>query len=313
MRRGEASRTSFSVCGVEQVDGNVPLTGEDIPVSGADGTKLYARAGAPNYTYDGRNLQEVFGTAAALHEAVAAGDFSRIRVGDYWPVTLNGDFYDLGDSTSKTLSNALLKMEVAGIDTYYNYGDTPAPHHLLMCSRDCLPVMLKMRSADTTWYNTSIAVPWIGSAMYETLNNATNGLLALLAALDIGSYIYAGPNNAGMRYLGELKASGAATVTGGAWSDRGKIFLPCEQELWGQSIWAEYTWGGGCPVQWPIFVGSMRHMIKGLGNGGDRASWWYASSAVGSPSDFCYLNAGGRPGTAAASSLYSVPICCLFV
>ena len=48
------------------------------------------------YDYGGRNLKEVFGTAEDLHNALAAEDYSQISVGDYWPITLNGTFWDYG-------------------------------------------------------------------------------------------------------------------------------------------------------------------------------------------------------------------------
>lgn len=49
-----------------------------------------------NYTTDGRNLKDFFTDGDALHTALAAGNFAHIRVGDYWPFTLNGTFRDYG-------------------------------------------------------------------------------------------------------------------------------------------------------------------------------------------------------------------------
>ena len=46
------------------------------------------------YSYTGRNLKEIFGTAESLHDAIAAGDFSQIHIRDYWPITLSGTFKD---------------------------------------------------------------------------------------------------------------------------------------------------------------------------------------------------------------------------
>lgn len=62
---------------------------------GADG-----KDGAPkNYEYSGADLSAVFDSAAALHTAVAAGDFSRIRIGDYWPITVSGNYTDFARYT----------------------------------------------------------------------------------------------------------------------------------------------------------------------------------------------------------------------
>ena len=263
-----------------------------------------------NYLYAGRDLSTIF-TAAQLHAAVSAGDFSNIRVGDYWPITLTGTYYDYAESANKTLSSAVVNLEVAGIDTYLQYGDTAVPHHLVMISRDCLPNTMKMRSADATWYNTSATNPWLGSAAYETFNNTTNGILALVAATALGAYIYAGANDKGMRFLGETKAAEATAATGWGWLDRGKLWLPTEREVWGQDVWSEHSWGGGVPIQAPIFAGSLRHIIKGLGNGGSRYYWWCSSSLSGTAAHFCTVRHDGLADLAGAGDASGVPLCFL--
>ena len=229
----------------------------------------------------GRNLKDVFGTAAALHTAVSAGDFSRIRIGDYWPVTLSGTYRDfsaytcpggtayysdaglgiyvgttaqsceaayvnatccsvtVGGATcyvstalcsayfDRTFSDTVFKMEVAGINPFFNYGDTAlAVAHLLFCSADLIAQTVRMRAGNGLWQDAAAANPWLGSALFATLNNASYGLLPLLAASDIGAYLYGGPNGKGMRCLAELKGSGVAAATGMSWIDRGKLFLP---------------------------------------------------------------------------------------
>lgn len=105
----------------------------------------------PNYDYAGKNLKDIFGTAAAFRAAVAAGDFSRIRIGDYWPISLTGTYRDYAVDTDKTFNNAVLLMEVAGINIYWRYGDTAlsAPH-VLLCPRDCLPNAAQMRFENST-------------------------------------------------------------------------------------------------------------------------------------------------------------------
>lgn len=277
----------------------------------ADGSYFPFSSIAPQpYAYEGRDLSTIFASAQELRNAVAAGDFSRIHVGDYWPVTLNGNYTDCGESTTKTLSGAVAKLEVAGINTYMNYGDTPVDvPHILFCSRDCLPNTTKWRKADTTWYNSSETNPWRGSAVYATLNV---GILPLLAATDIGKFIYEGPNGNGMRFLGEVKSGSATTATGWEWYDRGKLFLPMEREVWGAGIWSELTYGGGgLPMQWPIFAGSWRHVIKGLGDGGSRYHWWLGSSGAGNASNACGVGTDGNADDGAASNLRAVPLCFL--
>ena len=62
-----------------------------------DGTTYDLRAanGTPVIEgYGGNDLSEEFESAAAFHAAVAAGDFSKIRVGDFFPITVSGSYRD---------------------------------------------------------------------------------------------------------------------------------------------------------------------------------------------------------------------------
>lgn len=286
----------------------------------SDGQQQQARAniGAQaaiihNYAYDGKDLSQIF-TAAELHQKVSAGDFSGIQNGDYWPITLSGTIYDYAEAAEKTISNAIIKLEVAGVNFYLQYGDTAVPNHLLFCSRDLLPWALKFRAENTTWYDTSATNPWLGSHLYQTLNNPSNGLLPLIAATDIGAYIYAGPSGNGMRFLGEIKGPTATTATGWAWADRGKLFLPSEREVWGSDTWSEPGFGGGLALQWPIFAGTVRHIIKGLGNNGSRYAWWCCSTDAGGPGIICSVNNTGNPNNTSATYAWAgAPVCFLFV
>lgn len=264
-----------------------------------------------NYTYDGQDLSQKY-TAAELHQKVSSGDFSGIQNGDYWPITLTGSFKDYATGQTKTLNNAAFKLE-ANINVYINYGDTPVANHILFCSRDLVPLTLQMRSWNTTWYDDSQTNPWLGSALYQTLN-ASDGLQALVASTDIGAYMYAGPNGNGMRFILETKGTDATTATGWGWGDRGKLFLPTEREVWGQDVWSEHTRSSGAAVQWPVFAGSLKHIIKGLGNGGSRYYWWCQSSCAGSAADFAFVDGYGYPSsTGAAVTWISAPLCFLFV
>ena len=323
--------------------------------------------GVPNYTYDGVNLKTVFSNATQLHNAVQWGDFSRIRVGDYWPVTLNGSFYDYSSYTApsgteyysntslttsagtlseakevtfvtenicvfkienvsyyvatsdclgfveRTFTNAGIKFEVCP-QVYLNYGDTsPVSNHLLMVPRDCLPQYLKMRRTNVDWTDTNETNPWLGSALYKTLNDPDHGIIKLLEATDVGAYIYSGPNGKGMRFLCETKAAGQIDATAWSWKDRGKLFLPLECEVWGTTIWQDRTYGVGSCVQWPIFAGSLKHIKKAKGEGGAQAGWWCASSLAGSAEKFTFVSFAGTAGSGTnAKDQFSVAPCFLF-
>ena len=266
-----------------------------------------------NGVYEGRDLSTVFASAAALHAAVAAGNFKKIHVGDYWPITLNGTYHNYATDADATM-NAVMKMEVAAINPYIQHGDTAltAPH-ILFCSRDCMPPTLQYRSENSTWYDTDAVNPWLGSHLYQTLNNADNGIVKLVEATDLGAYLFAGPNSKGMRAYMYTMAAGAGAPTAGAWSDRGKLFLPEEREVYGSNIRTPDTTGIATNLynQWDIFRGSARHIMKGAGNGGGRCDWWLESAY--SATSFCIVGSGGfATNTLAAYTNFRVPLCFLF-
>jgi hypothetical protein len=335
-----------------------------------DGTTYDLRAanGSPSIEgYGGNDLSEEFENAAAFHAAVAAGDFSKIHIGDYFPVTLNGSYTDfarftvpsgttyysdaaltteagtteaaaegeyqsatavkfkvsgadcyaaIGDCTpgfEKTM-NAAVKLEVAAINPYLRHGDTELnTQHVLLCSRDCLPPTLQYRCNNSVWFDTTQVNPWRGSALWETLNNPDSGIIKLLEATAVGPYVFKGPNNKGMRAMLPTMAAGAGSPTNWAWTDRGRLFLPTEREVYGANAWANaggYE-AGNLYNKWPIFDGSARHVIKGSGDGGGRCNWWLESA--NSASSFAlvyYLGYAGNSGAAGTS--IRVPLCFLF-
>ena len=366
-----------------------------------------------NYALDGVDLSTVFADADALYDAYSQEDYSKIHIGDYWPVTLNGTYRDYGKLTApagttyysdealtsaagtldedaeatgvqntnlpgcheayctikvgsathyvawtdcldyqeRTLSNAVMLFEVAGINQYWRYGDSGlngfhngAPH-LVLSPRDGLPHTLKMRKLNEVWegqhidtftgdgttaeftlsgtagtlgyvfvagarktYNTDYTfgsnkvtfksgkipangaiiqiewmddkTPWTGSALYRTFNDPDHGILPLIQAADAKLYahIHMGPNGKGMRYMGETRNK--TNQQGYAWEDRGVLFLPTEDEIWGRPIYSASNMAGVAhQLQWPIYAGGgRRHFAKGAGNAASRNYVWSASS-----------------------------------
>ena len=322
--------------------------------------------------YGGNDLSEEFANAAAFHAAIAAGDFSKIHIGDYWPINLNGSYkdyalwtvpsgttyysdtalttsvgtteaelsgsYQSATATKITISgteyyvatsdctagylksmNADAKMEVAAINPYLRFGDTEfTAQHVLLCSRDCLPPTLQYRCSNGVWCDTTQVNPWLGSALYKTLNDADAtqytgyGIVKLVEATALGAYLYKGPNNKGMRAYLETMAAGAAAPTAGAWSDRGRLFLPEEMEVYGSKIRSPKSTAIADMLynQWPIFAGTGRHIIKGAGDGGGRSGWWLESAT--SATNFALVGSyGSADYTNAATTRIRVPLCFL--
>lgn len=260
----------------------------------------------PTYEYSDRDLSKVF-SADELHEKIAAQDYSGIRMGDYWPIPLSGTAHDYATDTDFTLNETLLLEFMPNF--YAESGDTAVPPHILVCSRDLLSKTLQFRSADDVWYDTAATNPWLGSHLYQTLNNPDNGIVNLVRQTDIGQYLYAGPNGKGMRDVLETKAAGATTATGRGWADRGLLFLPHEREIWGSGPFGEKQDGGYC-LQWPTFAGSRKRITKY--RNGSRYSWWSCSSLAGSSTFICSVNGNGIANSATASGTWlSVPLCFL--
>ncbi|MDL2318060.1 hypothetical protein LJC74_03065 [Eubacteriales bacterium OttesenSCG-928-A19] len=98
---------------------------------------------------------------AWIKARITAVDYSGINIGDYIPFVANTN---------------QIKAEVAGIDTYYNYGDAAVPHHIDFISRDCWP--------DAHYYNrvnynngTSVSPsPWLASDIYAWLNSLSRSV-----------------------------------------------------------------------------------------------------------------------------------------
>lgn len=260
----------------------------------------------PTYEYSDRDLSKVF-TADELHAKIAAQDFSGIRMGDYWPITLSGTAHDYATDTDFALNETHLLEFMPNF--YAKSGNITTPPHILVCSRDLLSKTLQFRSADDVWYDTAATNPWLGSHLYQTINNPDNGIVKLVRQTDIGQYLHEGPSGKGMHDVIEIKAAGATTATRRTWEDRGLLFLPHEREIWGNGPFSEKMDGGYC-LQWPTFAGSHKRIIKN--RNGIRCRWWSCSSCAGSSADICIASYAGFADYVPVSNAgLSVPLCFL--
>lgn len=291
------------------------VKGELSPLSaayeGADLTQRYAA--------------EISGTAGADAEAkkwnwikarIQAKNYVGIHIGDYIPFALT--------------DGKQFKAEVAGIDTYYNYGDTPVGHHIDFITRDCHPDPRAWNKVD---YNNGTNIspnPWLACDLYAWLNNkamwvpnATTASQALVAV----DYTTTG-------VLGKLPAALSAVIVEKrllvphrytasdvliddntwSWQNVGKLWVPFEFEVCGCNVWGSnaspnqgYSIGGF--VQYPIFSCNMKR-VKGAGDGGARATWWLAS-ARGGGSTFAasVSHYGGANNNDASNTGVRAPLC----
>lgn len=136
--------------------------------------------------------------------------------------------------------------------------------------------------------------PWTGSALYQTFNDPDHGIIKLIQTADekLYNHMYKGPNGAGMRYYGETRSK--TNQQSGVWEDRGILFLPTEDEIWGRLIFSTGASASVNMQQWPIYAnGGRRQFAKGAGNAASRTYVWCASS--GSVTSIAFVSDYGNP------------------
>ena len=238
--------------------------------------------------------QEITESWSDLQARCATGDFSGIHIGDFKTITLT--------------TYEVVVMEVAGIDTYYRCGDVEIGHHIDFISRDCLAGGRRMKATDNNNGTASEKNPWRASELFQTLNNTSTGVYSTLPS-DLKSCIIEK-----RALLEERYSSGGAVSadTGWAWYNMGKLWLPIETEVFGHHSWSEPgfgTAGGGCNIQYPIFMNA-KHIIKGDGNTGPRCAWWEASAYRLNTTHFCRVYGDGESSYRLASYADNcVPLC----
>ena len=241
----------------------------------------------------GKELPESW---AALQARIQAGNFKGIRIGDFKTITLT--------------TGEKVVMEVAGIDQYHRCGDIEIGHHVDFISRDCLAGTKVFNDTNNNNGTEAEPNPWRASKLFQTLNDEATGVFATLPG-DLKACII------DKRAMLELRYSAAGALessTGWAWNNMGKLWLPTEVELLGNTFWSDgdagWTGGGGCNLQYPIFYGGAKHIIKGAGNGGGRCNWWEASAQRQSATNVCVVDGHGDAGyyVATYGGIYA-PLC----
>lgn len=231
---------------------------------------------------------------AWIKARIQAANYTGLHIGDYIPFVAGGN---------------VIKAEIGGIDTYYNYGDTAVPHHIDFISRDCWPDAHVFNKVN---YNNGTSVsphPWLASDLYAWLNGLAmqvpNSTTADPTMVDV-DYSATGVYN---KLPAELKTvivqkrailpsrytAGSLLIDDNswAWADMGKLWVPSEIEVYGCEHWGSkngYSSGGF--QQYPIFATNMKR-VKGAGDGGARAAWWLLSAFGGGSAAFAFVYATG--------------------
>lgn len=225
-------------------------------------------------TYQGRNLTDVY-TPAQLSAKIKNQDFSDLNIGDYFDVTLTNS------EDVQLVISAFNANIMQGDGTLINTNP-----HITMTFRDCLKTTYQMNAEND---NTG---GYAASALAATVNTTIFNLLpAEWKAIVMPT-----------RRLEPNKGTHA-------WETR-NMWLLTEPEVFGRNVWGEAGYGGAAYVQLPIFQGSFRHIVKGLGKGaaegGSRYGWWLASPHASSTANFCSVGSYGNAGGSNASNSLGV-------
>ena len=242
---------------------------------------------------------------AWIKARISAGDFSKLHVADYIPVTC----------TNGTKFNA----RIAGINTYKGYGDTAVGNHIDFISASVWPTTFKMNLKNfNNGLDADHQYPWLSSNGYHFLNslagNVPNGTgnLPETEAVDYtagGVYFFL-PDalknvivEKRMYIPKRFSASGIQSEdNAGGWENIGKLWLPSEVEVTGAPIWGCNKYGAMGSVQYPLFANNMNRNIG-------RTSWWTLSATSGYATGFVGVYLNGSVANYYASTDYRGPVC----
>lgn len=101
-------------------------------INGGDGKKY---SFLPTENYPGEDLSVVFADEIKSYTDVWAWIKARIKAGNYDGIHTN-DYIPF-----QTTNNVSLKARVAGIDSYYNYGDAQVGHHIDFITEELWPTL----------------------------------------------------------------------------------------------------------------------------------------------------------------------------
>ena len=260
---------------------------------------------------------------AWIRARIRAGNFLGVHTKDYIPI--------------KTSNNVNLKAEVAGINTYTNYGDTAVGKHIDFICRELWPTLHVINKVN---YNNGVPAftpegaeeeiaaqeyPWLACDLYHFINSLSGyvpneaKLNPAMVAVDYtadGIYYYLPEALKNVivekrAYLPKrYSASGLLSDdNAGGWTNIGKLWLPSESEVYGAPCWGGK--GGystmGNNVQYPIFAHNMTRLKY---RSGSRYRWWLLGSCSGSSAGWCYVhNNGNADYYYASNTSVAAPVC----
>ncbi len=252
-----------------------------------------------NHIYRGRDLAIAFASEIAffsdewawIKDRIQKADYTGIHVGDYIPIIMD---------------NKTVKMQVAGIDTYYRMTDRKIGHHIDFISKDCFnSIAIAKWNADNTNNGKgsgASSYPYMASDLKASLTTRIYNFLPEAVKSVI--------SNKRMLMEGRFSDSGLLTdSTTSYWCDLGYLWVPTEYEVFGSAIYGTKPWSCGQGVQYPIFANDSFNRIKCNKDGGSACSWWLATVSSGNSNRSACVGSYGQSSEASTSSTLTAPVC----
>lgn len=242
---------------------------------------LFNNAGAHNAIYRGKSLGSTVTTAQ--YNAIKAGTFEDLYIGDYW--TIGGVNY-----------------RIAAFDYYLNSGDTSCTtHHAVIVPDTCL-YNAQMHNTSSGQYESGAANTtaggYVGSDMYtENLETAKTTIKNAFSGHVLKHRIY----------LTNAVANGRASA--GAWCDS-EVDLMCEQMVYGSGIFSPVSDGSNVPANYRVEKSQLplfQHEPSRISNCNN---WWLRDAITGS--SFARVSYDGNANCYQASRFLGVrPAFCI--
>lgn len=196
---------------------------------------LFNNAGAHNAIYRGKNLGTSVTTAQ--YNAIKAGTFDDLYIGDYW--VING-----------------VTWRIAAFDYYFNCGDSSCTtHHAVIVPDTCLYNHVMNDTNVTTG-------GYVGSKMYtEGLEQAKTTIKAAFSGHVLSHRIY----------LTNATSNGKASA--GAWCDS-EVDLMNEQMVYGTGIFSPVSDGSTVPANYRVEKSQLPLFAHEPSRICNRKDWW---------------------------------------
>jgi len=229
-----------------------------------------------------------------------------------------------GSAGGYSISAQTFNAQIAGIDTYWGFGDAAIVHHIDFITKTCMDTAIQWQPNDNNNGTADKANPWISSKLYAVLNGvnnySTNAYNSVAHGVDAsaGGILQLLPTAlqdcmVQKRQLLESKYSVSGLLISSnsfAWADMGKLWLPNEVELYGAQIWS-HVYSNSNAIQYPLFAGvaGCKGRLK-TNSISSRVSWWLATTLSGASTHACLLlSTGVASNTPCSSSSIYAPLC----